>query len=128
MDVGAPSNIERLIHLARDDQSLLADLTSEAVGDEAIRGRIRTFHNEFGEIICPHTATAAELLAHRRAHGDNRPFAIVATAHPAKFADVVEPLLGLTVPVPQSLKPWLERPASAARIDVGLDALKAAIP
>jgi len=127
MDVGAPSNIERLIHLARSDSSLLADLSSAAIDDDTIRTRIRSFHEAFCEIICPHTATAAELLAQRRAAGDTRHFAVVATAHPAKFADVVEPLLGLTVPIPGSLRPWLDRPAHAERIDVGFAALKRAM-
>lgn len=127
MDVGAPSNIERLIHLAKSDSSLLADLSSAAIDDETIRARIRSFHHTFGEIICPHTATAAELLAQRRAAGDRRHFAIVATAHPAKFADVVEPLLRTTVPIPESLRPWLDRPATAERIDIGLAALKHAM-
>lgn len=127
MDVGAPSNIERLIYLAKQDSSILRDLDSVSVSDAAIRTRIQTFHQTYGEIICPHTATAAEMLAQRRAAGDEAHYAIVATAHPAKFADVVEPLLRLAVPIPESLKPWLARPAQAARIDIGLDALKAAI-
>lgn len=127
MDVGAPSNIERLIVLAGQDPSILRDLDSVSVGDEAIRQRIKSFYQQFGEIICPHTATAAEMLAQRRAQGDSAHYAIVATAHPAKFADVVEPLLGLTVPIPESLRPWLDRPAQAARIDVGLPALRAVI-
>ncbi|AVP96616.1 threonine synthase [Ahniella affigens] len=127
MDVGAPSNIERLIYLAKHDPSILRDLDSVSVPDDAICARIQAFYQTYGEIICPHTATAAEMLAQRRAAGDHAHYAVVATAHPAKFADVVEPLLGLSVPIPECLKPWLARPAQAAQIGVGLDALKAAL-
>ena len=52
----------------------------------------------------------------RRAAGDLRPWAIVATAHPAKFESIVEPRVGRRVEAPPALADCLARPASAATL------------
>jgi threonine synthase len=64
-------------------------------------------------VLCPHTATAMRVLDRRRAAGDTRPWAVVATAHPAKFAGSIEPLIGHAVEVPRALAALLARPAHA---------------
>lgn len=91
MDVGAPSNFERLDAGALDISSLVV----ERVNDDAIRARIKTDHERFGYVWCPHTACAAEALARQPERvARARPWLIAATAHPFKFADVVEPVTG----------------------------------
>ena len=81
--------------------------------DEAIRARIRTGYQELGQIWCPHTATAAEayarLPAQRRESGR---WVLVSTAHPAKFREIVEPLIGRDVAVPESLTKLFARPTA----------------
>ena len=68
---------------------------------------------DHGEIVCPHTATALALLE-EEPQGDAHHWAVVATAHPAKFEAVLEPLLGQAVPVPPALAAMLGRPSQAA--------------
>ncbi len=101
MDVGNPSNLERLRSLYPDLAELRATVSAEVVTDEQIRARIRAGFEEFGQVWCPHTATAAEAYARlspaRRANGR---WALLATAHPAKFREIVEPLIGRSVAVP----------------------------
>lgn len=123
MDVGAPSNLERLRAGFADS----AGLHTLSVDDDAIRHRVRRFLAEFDTVICPHTATAAEFVAQRRAGGDARDWAIAATAHPAKFESVVEPLIGRPVPVPASLAPWLAAPARALPLPADPEALATAL-
>ena len=96
MDVGNPSNMERL-------RALFPDIGATARGGEPptpcrmteIRARIRTDFERYGQIWCPHTAVAAEayerLPPERRRKGR---WVLVATAHPAKFREIVEPLIG----------------------------------
>ena len=48
---------------------------------------------------------------------------LVATAHPAKFETVVEPLIGCTVPLPPELEAILSRPSRSVKIEPTLDAL-----
>ncbi|MFL9582108.1 threonine synthase [Stenotrophomonas sp. AB1(2024)] len=114
MDVGAPSNFERLRWLFdQDDDALRAAFRAEAVGDVAIRELIARRYAAAGEVFCPHTATAVKLLEALRAEGVQGDWAVAATAHPAKFESVVEPLIGRAVEVPPALAALLERPAHA---------------
>ncbi len=114
MDVGAPSNFERLRWLyADDDAALRADFRAEAVDDAAIRTLIARRYAQAGEVFCPHTATAVTLLERLRAEGARGDWAVAATAHPAKFESVVEPLIGRSIEVPPALAALLQRPAHA---------------
>jgi len=117
MDVGAPSNFERLRWLhAGDDAALRASFMSRAVDDAGIRATIAARSHRHGEVFCPHTATAVQVLEQLRASGEapaHAHWAVVATAHPAKFETVVEPLIGRELPVPPALAALLRRPAHA---------------
>ena len=113
MDVGAPSNFERLQWLYPDAAELRATLRAEAVDDDAIRAAIVRTRDTRGHVVCPHTACAAEVLDGLRARGEPGDWAVVATAHPAKFPEVVEPLLGEAVPLPPALQAMLARPSAA---------------
>ena len=122
MDVGAPSNFERLRSLYPDSE-LRHQFLVDAVGDEAIRVTIRDRHTKHGEIFCPHTATAIRTLENLRQEGARGDWAAVATAHPAKFEQVVEPLIGSRVDIPPSLDQLLHRPSSADLIPADIRAL-----
>ena len=128
MDVGNPSNIERLRALYPQLPQLRAAVSATSVSDEEIRARIRSGYRTYGQIWCPHTATAAEawerLPAERRARG---PWVLVATAHPAKFREIVSPLTGQPVPMPESLERLFARPVRCAEIGAQLAALRAAL-
>ncbi|HEY4339193.1 MAG TPA: threonine synthase [Steroidobacteraceae bacterium] len=125
MDVGNPSNLERLRSLYPDINELRGTISADVVSDEQIRARIRSGFEEYGQIWCPHTATAAEVYARlpaaRREAGR---WVLVATAHPAKFREIVEPLIGRSVTVPASLARLFELPAKASEITADLDALR----
>ena len=129
MDVGNPSNMERLRHLHPDWHDLGHAVTAVCVDDDAIRDRIRIDRERLGQTWCPHTATAAEAYARlepaRRAAG---PWVLVATAHPAKFPEIVEPLIGRPLPVPPSLAQLLERPRQVTEIPASLEALVEVLP
>ena len=116
MDVGAPSNFERLRWTFPDDTRLRKLLQAHSVDDEAIRQTITAHARDHGEVFCPHTATAMHELDRLRDTGDARPWAVVATAHPAKFDSVVEPLINARVAIPSPLAAMLARHASAKAI------------
>ncbi len=129
MDVGDPSNMERLRALYPDLNHLRAAVSAFTVDDAAIAARIRDDDARYGHIWCPHTATAAEvyerLPAARRAAG--RPWVIVSTAHPAKFREVVEPLIRRPVPVPQSLQRLYDRPSQFAEMAATVSDMRTAL-
>lgn len=113
MDVGAPSNFERLRWTFPQAELLREQLQAHSVDDRTISDTIALHAREHGEVFCPHTTTAMHVLDQLRAAGDNAPWAVVATAHPAKFESVVEPLIGKAVEVPPALAAMLRRPAVA---------------
>jgi len=128
MDVGDPSNMERLRALYPQLEDLRAAVSACSVSDEEIRDRIRGGYRDYGQIWCPHTATAAEAWqrlppARRR----ERRWVLVSTAHAAKFREIVEPLIGRAVPVPESLVRLFARPAHCLEIDATLAALRAVL-
>jgi threonine synthase len=128
MDVGAPSNFERLRWLYQgNDAALRADFTAESVNDYEIGNTIQERHSKHGEVFCPHTATAVRLLEGLRSQGAAGDWAVVATAHPAKFESVVEPLIGRSLEVPPALADLLARPAQADLIPAEYEAFRARI-
>ncbi len=130
MDVGNPSNMERLRALFPDIDALRLQVTADSVSDEQIRARIKLDRQSLGAIWCPHTAVAAEVyrrIAMIRS-AVNKQWVIVSTAHPAKFNDIVEPLLGEKIPVPEALAKLLTLPRHESEIAATLDALRGGLP
>ena len=118
MDVGAPSNFERLSHLFGGEDDTRRQGHAEGVDDAEIRDVIRRHAASDGDVFCPHTATAIRVFERRRMAGDTRHWTIAATAHPAKFDTVVEPLIGRSVAVPEALGAMLDREATAEPLAV----------
>jgi len=128
MDVGNPSNMERLRALFPDLDQMRSALSACSIDDATIAARIRADYAQYGQVWCPHTAVGAEAWARlpeakRRA----QPWCIVSTAHPAKFAEIVEPLIGRKVEVPATLRDLFSRPSSCTEIDAALPALRDAL-
>jgi threonine synthase len=103
-------------------------LSADSVDDATIRARIKEDFMQYGREWCPHTATAAEVYARlpaeqRREH----PWVLVATAHPAKFSEIVEPIIGRPVEVPASLERLLKLPRHYQDIPPTLEALGAVL-
>jgi threonine synthase len=124
MDVGSPSNFERLAWLFRGRDLREADIDAVGIDDERIRETIVKTDRERDLAVCPHTACAMAALEDRRKAGNDRPTLVVATAHPAKFEQVVEPLLGREIPPPPALAALLERPSHAEALAADYPALR----
>jgi len=124
MDVGAPSNFERLRWLYPDSAQLRREFCVDAIGDEAIMATIRERYARYGEVHCPHTATAVRTLEALRQEGVSGAWAVAATAHAAKFDRIVEPLIERAVEVPPALAELLERPSHAEPLAADYPALR----
>ena len=128
MDVGDPSNMERLRHLIPGFAELRSAVEAYPVEDAAIRAQILQDETRYGQVWCPHTATGFwvyDRLPQSRRSG--RAWYVCATAHPAKFDTIVEDVLGHRVPVPPSLQALLERPAHCVPLSPELGALARAL-
>jgi threonine synthase len=125
MDVGDPSNVARLRFMLEKDHTLSGHLAATSVDDRTIEARIRQGEADYGRVFCPHTACAIEMLEQQRRAGADETFCVVATAHPAKFEDVVEPLIGHAVEPPPALAAMLARPSVSEPLDASYESLKA---
>ncbi len=128
MDVGNPSNMERIRALYPSLESLREQLSAVSIDDVTIRARIGEDFMHYGREWCPHTATAAEVYSRlspeeRSAH----PWVLVATAHPAKFDEVVEPIIGKAIEIPEPLSRLLRLPQHFRDLPPTLEAVAAAL-
>ncbi len=124
MDVGDPSNVARLRFMIAKDPLLRGALSALSVDDETISTRIRSGGADYAKVFCPHTACGIEMLEHERRIGSEDDFCVVATAHPSKFEDVVEPLVGHEVAPPPALRAMLARPAASEVLEPDYQSLK----
>ncbi|GHB89182.1 threonine synthase [Persicitalea jodogahamensis] len=106
MDVGSPSNFVRLTRFFEDDWQSVRDLVSGYYfDDEATKASMRKVFEQTDYVMCPHTAVAYEgLQKYRQESGEDFTGIFLATAHPAKFLDLVERTLDSSVHIPERLK------------------------
>ena len=90
MDVGNPGNFERLLYLLGNYESFKHNVKAVCVSDFEIIEDIKQVYREYDEIICQHTVTG---FVAKSQFDANKDYIIVATAHPAKFECVIEPIL-----------------------------------
>jgi threonine synthase len=120
MDVGNPSNFERF-HAALTQ--LNHGVHGLSVKDETIRAQIQTDAAQLEHVWCPHSAIAAYACTLLDNEDAAMPWVIVATAHPFKFRETVEPLIGRSVSPSPALHAIADMPTSVQDIDADLDAL-----
>lgn len=126
MDVGAPSNFERLLWLAGGDEDAARRLIGvRRIDDARIRATLAAAEAQHGVAPCPHTACGLAVLEDLRAGGDTRDWAVAATAHAAKFPEVVGALLAKAPPMPEAFAALLARPAQSEPLAVDGPALAA---
>lgn len=120
MDVGAPSNYERMMYLYDNDfQKLVSSLTGYSHSDDEIRQGIREIYSNYGYVSDPHSALG--YLAYRDSSAEGF---YLATAHSAKFGEVIDEALGLSFPLPESLAETLTREKKYQYMDNDLEALE----
>ena len=129
MDVGSPSNMERLRALFPDIEAVRGAVRAESVTDDADpgahRAAISASTGKPGARIPPprpKSMRACPLPSARKAR-----WVLVSTAHPAKFREIVEPLIGQRIEMPESLAKLFSRPVSCADLEPALAALTAAL-
>jgi threonine synthase len=105
MDVGNPSNFERILDLYGHSHPKISEaISGYSYTDDQIREIIGRIYKKYGYLLDPHGATGYQALAD---HSHNNPSHIgffIETANPAKFADIVEGVIGKKIEIPPSLK------------------------
>ncbi len=112
MDVGNPSNFERYNEVELIDSEIFSKVKSFAVSDEHILEGIQVARKDLGIEICPHTATAYYIYKKHKI--DNA--IVVATAHPAKFQEVLHLVNIDNIKVPDSLSELKNKKTSVVEV------------
>lgn len=107
MDVGDPSNFARILDLYGCDHGRITSLISGATyTDEQIAETMKECHDTTGYTLDPHGACGYKALKEGLRPGETGVF--LETAHPAKFKDTVEPIIGAEVTIPDRLAAFMK--------------------
>ena len=111
MDVGSPNNFPRLLDLCRNRlEYVQKEIWGHSASDEETLTAMKVLHERFGYIADPHTAVGfLGWEAYKLEHAEPVQGLVLATAHPAKFADVVMKAIGTAPPLPDRLAAYLKR-------------------
>lgn len=127
MDVGNPSNFVRMQHLYnQSDEELRKDVRGYSYTDDSTRDTIRNVYERTGYLMCPHTAIGYRAAAEYRLSTPARfETVVLATAHPVKFRDVIEPVISQSIEIPEQLKKTLQREKKSIPLSAEYEAFKA---
>jgi threonine synthase len=125
MDVGAPSNFERVQALYNSDLGALRrDIVGYAYEDVQVTDEIKRVHQQHGYVLDPHSAIAWLALKDHLAEDRDAQGVFLATAHPAKFREVVEPAIGQRIELPRPLADALSRRRRSISMPAAYDPLE----
>ncbi|HXL21670.1 MAG TPA: threonine synthase [Candidatus Dormibacteraeota bacterium] len=111
MDVGNPNNFPRLLDLCRGRlEYVRREISGYGATDEATLREMQSVWERFRYIADPHTAVGVlGWEAYKKEHAEPAQGLVLATAHPAKFAEVVQKAIGQAPPLPERLSKYLEK-------------------
>lgn len=123
MDVGAPSNFDRILDLySSSHQAIRNEIDGFTYSDETIKTAIRETYQQTGYLLDPHGACA--YLALKEAKAPNETGVFLATAHPAKFKETVEACIGSPIDIPKGLKAFMQREKQSIPLTNDFNSLK----
>jgi threonine synthase len=126
MDVGNPNNFPRLLDLCRNRlEYVQKEIWGHRATDEETLAAMKMLHGRFAYIADPHTAVGVlGWEAYKNEHPEPAQGLVLATAHPAKFADVVTKAIGTAPPLPDRLAAYLKREKLSLPISSSYDDFK----
>lgn len=132
MDVGNPGNFDRIKYLFNGSHEKIRNhVWGASFSDKQTQQAIKQVYESTGYLMDPHTAVGylAVVEYRKNASGyfdedDSTPYIILGTAHPAKFGDVIEPVIGEKVPLPDRLMACLSKEKQSIKMKADYDDLK----
>jgi len=126
MDVGNPSNFARIQNLYNMDLDKMSeDILSFSVDNESTIKEIKNTKNNFHYLPDPHTAVGLNGL--NNFLGEHQTGIVLSTAHPGKFADIIEPIVSEKVNLPKNLESALSKKKQSIKIPNDYDFFKSII-
>ncbi len=123
MDVGNPSNFKRILSLFHDNYDRIKTIIKGAsFNDEETLYGIKDVYEKYNYIIDPHGAVG--YLAAEAMPNENMHYIILETAHPAKFIDIVEPVIKKKIEIPQRLQQYLQKEKKSVKLPAEFNTFK----
>ena len=123
MDVGAPSNFVRVLDLYGNSwEAVREDISGATCSDSQIRETIKDCYDSTGYILDPHGACGYRALRGQLREGQTGVF--LETAHPAKFKENVDAIIGAGVQIPQRLQDFMKGTKQTIRMPDDFGAFK----
>ncbi|MDN3654802.1 threonine synthase [Ferruginibacter paludis] len=123
MDVGNPSNFIRILEIFHHQfASLKKDFSSCSISDAETKATLQKVYKEEGYLLDPHGAVGYLALQEYLKENPDEKGIVLETAHPVKFYDVVEPVIGEAVPIPPTVQQQLllQKNSTKMAADAGL--------
>ncbi|UZR95571.1 threonine synthase [Chondrinema litorale] len=115
MDVGNPSNFARMLDLFKNDHDKMAAfITGYTLDDEGIKSYLKAIYEKHNYIADPHGAIGYAAL--EKLLQPNETGIFLETAHPAKFIDTTEEVLGKKIDIPERLELYLKKKKEAVEL------------
>ena len=125
MDVGNPSNFIRILEIFQHQFINLSNVVSSySISDEDTKATLKKVYEDDKYLLDPHGAVGYAALESYLQKHPNKKGIVLETAHPVKFYDVVEPIIGEAVPIPAAVEAQLILPKNATKISADTSLLK----
>lgn len=125
MDVGSPSNFIRVMELFGSNYEQIKEkISGYTVSDEITKQTIADVYRQFGYILDPHGAVAYDALEQYLSHHPEQKGIFLETAHPVKFPDTVEAMIGKKIEIPESAKYLFEKEKHSVKMNASFVDLK----
>jgi threonine synthase len=125
MDVGDPSNFARMSDLFGNSlDAMQAKISGYSLNDSETRKAMKEMQEKYHYTIDPHGAVAYKAFETYKANGGVGHGIILATAHPAKFGDVVKSAIGHSPEIPAQLSSLLNKPKKSVPMNNAYESLK----
>jgi threonine synthase len=126
MDVGNPSNFVRILEIFHQQFTDLKNvLSSCSISDEETKATLQKVYKAEGYLLDPHGAVGYLALRQYLQRNTAEKGIVLETAHPVKFYDVVEPVIGTAVPIPETVRQQLLLEKKSTKIAADVNLLKA---
>ena len=124
MDVGDPSNFARVLALYENShEAICTEITGATYTDEQIRETVKAAYQETGYLLDPHGACGYRAL--EEGLSGNEVGVFLETAHPAKFLDTVEAIIGDKVEIPAKLQEFMKGTKQSIEMPKDFESFKA---
>ena len=125
MDVGNPSNFERMLQIFDNDHMAISSMIAgHSSTDDEIRATMKQYWNDHNVLLCPHTAAGVRAVDQIKNTLSDGAAVVLATAHAGKFSEVVNEATGTEPEIPERLARLMSLPKRAILVENNVDDLK----